>query len=49
MATYFNRLPHFRNLTVNINLLREYNEGLQRNMKKPEITSKEKFTKFIGR
>ena len=48
MATYFNRSRHFRNLTVNINLLREYNEGSQRNMKKPEITSTEKFYKVYS-
>ena len=45
MTTYFNRSPHFRNLTVNINLRKEYNEGSQRNMKKPEITSRGKFYK----
>ena len=48
MATYFNRSRHFRNLTVNINLLREYNEGSQRNMKKPDITSTEKFYKVYS-
>ena len=48
MATYFNRSSHFRNLTVNINLLREYNEGSQRNMKTPEITSTDKFYKVYS-
>ena len=48
MATYFNRLPHFRNLTVNINLLKEYNEGSERNMKNPEITSRDKFYKVYS-
>ena len=48
MATYFNRSPHFRNLTVNINLLKEYNEGSERNMKKPEITSRDKFYKVYS-
>ena len=48
MATYFNRSPHFRNLTVNINLLKEYNEGAERNMKKPEITSRDKFYKVYS-
>ena len=48
MATYFNRSSHFRNLTVNINLLREYNEGSQRNMKTPEITLTDKFYKVYS-
>ena len=48
MATYFDRSPHFRNLTLNINLLKEYNKGSQRNMKKPEITSRDKFYKVYS-
>ena len=48
MATYFNRSPHFRKLTVNINLFKEYNEGSQRNMKKPEIISRGRFYKVYS-
>ena len=38
-------MPPFRNLTVNINLLKENNEGSEKNMKKPERTSTDKFYK----
>ena len=43
MATYFDRSPNFRKLTININLVRKYNENSQTNMKKPEMTRREKF------
>ena len=48
MATYFDRSPNFRKLTININLVRKYNEDSQTNMKKPEMTRREKFYKIYS-
>ena len=48
MATYFDRSPHFRNLTVNITLLRKYDEISQTNIKKPEMTGGDKFYKIYS-
>ena len=45
MATYFDRSPHFRNVTVNINLHKKFDES-QVNIKKPYMTSRDRFYKI---
>ena len=47
MATYFDRSPHFRNLTVNINLHKKFDES-QVTIKKPDMTSRDRFYKIYS-
>ena len=47
MATYFDRSPHFRNLTVNINLHKKFDES-QVTIKKTDMTSRDRFYKIYS-
>ena len=47
MATYFDRSPHFRNLTVNINLHKKSDES-QVTIKKPDMKSRDRFYKIYS-
>ena len=47
MATYFDRSPHFRNLTVNINLHKKFDES-QVTIKKTDMTSRGRFYKIYS-
>ena len=47
MPTYFDRSPHFRNLTVNINLHKKFDES-QVTIKKPDMTSRDRFYKIYS-
>ena len=46
MATYFDRSPHFRNLAVNINLHKKFDES-QVTIKNPDMTSRDRFIKNL--
>ena len=47
MPTYFDRSPHFRNLTVNINLHKKIDKS-QVTIKKPDMTSRGRFYKIYS-
>ena len=47
MATYFDRSPHFGNLTVNINLYKKFDES-QVIIKKKDMTSRDRFYKIYS-
>ena len=47
MPTYFDRSPHFRNLTVNINLHKKSDES-QVTIKKPDMKSRDRFYKIYS-
>ena len=47
MTPYFDRLPHFRNLPVNINLHRKFDES-QVTIKKPDMKSRDRFNKIYS-
>ena len=47
MPTYFDRSPHFRNLTVNINLHKKIDKS-QVTIKKPDMTSRDRFYKIYS-
>ena len=47
MPTYFDRSPHFRNLTVNINLHKKFDES-QVTIKKTDMTSRDRFYKIYS-
>ena len=47
MATYFDRSPHFRNLTANINLHKNFDES-QVTIKKPDMRPRDRFYKIYS-
>ena len=47
MTPYFDRSPHFRNLPVNINLQRKFDES-QVTIKKPDMKSRDRFNKIYS-
>ena len=47
MATYFDRSPHFRNVAVNINLHKKFDES-QVTIKNPDMTSRDRFFKIYS-
>ena len=47
MATYFDRSPHFRNLAVNINLHKKFDES-QVTIKNPDMASRDRFFKIYS-